>query len=230
MTETKRLISLDRATTPGLNPRDLIALADELSCDAVVVRLSVFPAYDDDPWDIVSDASLRRKIREEIAARGMFVALGSGFEINAGVPFASLQRPLEALSGVSRLDYTVDLIQRINHPALGISEDSLHITRTGATTAQLAAVPEGRIGHAQVNDGPAYLPVERQMEEASGERMSPGDGESDLFGFVRALPLDVPIGVEAGTEVPVRIRRDHAGARTAGHRGAETCDRGGLAV
>jgi hypothetical protein len=53
--------------------------------------------------------------------------------------------------------------------------------------------------HAQVNDGPAYMPEDKQMDEARGERLLPGEGELDLIGFVRALPPDVPIGLEAGS-------------------------------
>ena len=104
-----------------------------------------------------------------------------------------------ALSGCDSLDYTVRLIQKLGHPMLGMNADSLHVTRTGATMAQLAAVPRGLIGHAQIDDGPLTLPREMQMDEARGERLLPGEGEFDLIGFVRALPEDVTIGVEAPT-------------------------------
>jgi sugar phosphate isomerase/epimerase len=244
MTEMGRLISLDHATTPGLNPLQTIALAHELGCDAVVLRMRAHPSYPDNPYDIVADGGLRRRIREDATARGLFVALGSGFEINAGVAVSSLQPALEAaadmgarglsvvvydkersthmdcvgdlaersrklglrtlleffaLSGVDSLGYTRGLINRIGNPALGISMDALHVARTGASTAEIAAVPPGLIGHAQLNDGPTHLPVDKQVDEARGERLLPGEGEFDLIGFVRALPPTVPIGVEAGS-------------------------------
>lgn len=240
----QRLLSLDHATTPGLNPFETLALAQETGCDAVSLRLRAHPSYESNFYDAIADVPLRRRIRDEAAARGLFVAVASGFEIRAGVPVASLQPALEAaaemgarglsvvvydtdkashadrvgelaersgklgvrtlveflaLSGADSLPYTVDLIRRIGHPTLGISMDSLHVTRTGASLEQVAAVPPGLVGHAQVNDGPAQMPREQQMDEARGERLLPGEGQFDLVGFIRALPPEVPIGVEAGT-------------------------------
>jgi sugar phosphate isomerase/epimerase len=202
------------------------------------------PSYPDNPYNIVADAGLRRRVRDDAAARGLFVALGSGFEINAGLPVSSLQPALEAaadmgarglsvvvydkdksthvdsvgelaerseklglralleffaLSGVDSLPYTLELIERIGNPALGISMDTLHVARTGASIAEVGAVPEGLIVHAQLNDGPAHLATEKQLDEARGERLLPGEGEFELVGFVRALPPSVPIGVEAGS-------------------------------
>jgi sugar phosphate isomerase/epimerase len=244
MNQVKRPLSLDHPTTPGLNPLQTIALAHELGCDAVVLRMRNYPDYQGNPYDAIADAGLRRRIREDVAARGMFVAAANALEIKPGVPVADSQAALEAaadlgargvsvvvydqdksshpervadfaercrklgllalieflaLSGVDSLGYTVELIQQIGNPALGISADSLHFTRTGATTAQLAAVPAGLIVHGQLNDGPAHMPRDKQMDEARGERLLPGEGEFDLVGFVRALPRDIPIGVEAGT-------------------------------
>ncbi len=245
MTQPKRLISLDHATTPGLNPLETIRLAHSLGCDAVALRMNTHPSYPGNPYDSVNDPALRRQIRKEVADRGMFVALGSGFEINPGGQVASMQPGLDALadmgarglsvvvydkdksshldriaelaersgkvgvrtlleffalSGLDSLDYTIDIIRKIGSPWVGISADSLHVARTGTTAAQVAAVPRGMIGHAQVNDGPAHMPLDRQMDEARGGRLLPGEGEFDLVGFVRALPPEVPIGVEAGSK------------------------------
>jgi sugar phosphate isomerase/epimerase len=245
MTEMGRLISLDHATTPGLNPLQTIALAHQLGCDAVALRMRAHPNYPDNPYDIVADPGLRRRIREDAAARGLFVALGSGFEINAGTPVSGLQPALEAaadmgarglsvvvydknksthldsvgelaersgklglralleffaLSGVDSLPYTLELINKIGNPTLGISMDALHVARTGARAADVAAVATGLIVHAQLNDGPLHVPPEKQLDEARGERLLPGEGEFDLIGFVRALPPSIPIGVEAGSQ------------------------------
>lgn len=239
-----RLLSLDHATTPALDPLQTVTLAHSLGCDAVGLRLQAHPRYPESPYDAVSDGVLRRNIRTEVAARGMAVVVASGFELRAGVPVSQLQPLLEAaadigaralsvvvydtdrsrhlenlrelserggrlglrvlleffaLSGVESLPYALELAGRIGHPALGLSMDSLHVARTGASVARVSAVPPGLIGHAQLNDGPATLPKERQQEEASGDRLLPGDGEFDLVGFVRALPPQVPIGVEAGS-------------------------------
>lgn len=240
----KRLLSLDHATTPGLDPLQTVALAHTLDCDAASLRLQPHPAYPANTCDLVRDHAARRALRADVAARGMFVAVASGFELRAGSVVSALQPALEAaadlgaralsvvvydtdrsrhhdtvgelaarggklglrvlleffaLSGVDSLPYALELVRGIGHPALGLSMDSLHVTRTGATAAQVAAVPSGLIGHAQLNDGPATLPVDQQLAEASGERLLPGDGAFDLVGFVQALPPEVPIGVEAGS-------------------------------
>lgn len=240
----KHPLSLDHATTPGLNPLETVALANTLGCDAVALRLQAHRAYPENPYDVISDTALRRAIRSDVAARGMFVAVACGFELRAGVAVSLLQPAVEAaaemgaralsvvvydtdksrhsdslaeltefgertgirvlleffaLSGVDSLPYALDLVRHIDRPALGLSMDSLHVARTGATADQVRALPLGLIGHAQLNDGPAFMPVDKQLEEASGERLLPGDGEFDLVGFVRALPEDVPLGVEAGS-------------------------------
>jgi sugar phosphate isomerase/epimerase len=238
-----RLLSFDHPTTPGLGPLQVIALAHALECDAVVLRMHNDPRYPHHPYVLSGEAALRRQIREDVAARGMFVAAGCALEIRAGAPVASLQPALEAaadigarsvtvvnydtdksthadtvgelaersgklglralleffaLSGIDSLPYAVDLIRRIDHPALGVSLDSLHFTRTGGTIAQITATPPALIVHAQLNDGPAVQPLDKQMDEAWGNRLLPGDGAFDLTGMVRALPSNVPIGVEAG--------------------------------
>jgi sugar phosphate isomerase/epimerase len=246
MIPAPRRISLDHATTPGLNPMQTIALAHELGCDAVSLRLRAHPSYPHNPYDLIGDPVERRRIRDDVAARGMFVAVISGFEINPGDRIAVMQPALDAaadlgarglsvvvydrdpashpnrvgeladrsgklgvrtlleyfaMSGVDSLPYALDLIAGIGNPTLGISADSLHFTRTGTTAAQLAAVPVGLIGHAQVNDGPWLLPADKQLDEARGNRLLPGEGEFDLVGFLRALPPDVTIGVEAGSRL-----------------------------
>jgi sugar phosphate isomerase/epimerase len=238
-----RLLSFDHPTTPGLNPLQVIALAHSLECDAVVLRMHNDPRYPGNPYNLSGDAALRRRIREEVAARGLFVAAGCAVEVRPGMRVAELQPVLEAaaeigaralsvvvydmdklthvptvgelaeragklnvrplleffaLSGVNSLPYAADLVKVTGNPALGISLDSLHVTRTGATNEQIAAVPPGYIVHAQLNDGPAQLPLNEQLEEAWGNRLLPGEGEFDLSGMLLALPPDVPIGVEAG--------------------------------
>lgn len=245
MKHQKRAISLDHPTTPGLMPLEVIALAHSLECDAVSLRMATHPTYPKRQYDLVNDRDMRARIRNEVANRGMFLALGSGFEISPGAKVADLQPSLEALgamgaralsvviydhdksshqdrlgelaersgrlgvrtlveyfalSGADSLEYTVDLVQKIGGPWIGISADSLHFTRTGTLPEQLASVPSGLIGHAQVNDGPAHMPRDLQMDEARGGRLLPGEGDFDLVGFLRALPADVTIGIEAGSK------------------------------
>ena len=75
------ILSLDQPTLPGLDLVPMIAPAHELGCDAVGLRMSNPPAATSKPYNITTDASFRRRIRDEAQARGVFVALGAASEV-----------------------------------------------------------------------------------------------------------------------------------------------------
>jgi len=53
------------------------------------------------------------------------------------------------------------------------------------------------IAGVQLCDGPAAPPPwDRLRHEALNERLPPGEGAFDLAGFVRAVPVHLPLGVE----------------------------------
>ena len=107
------------------------------------------------------------------------------------------------------------------HGAAKLQLDSLHLFRGGFSAADVAALDPRIIGRAQLSDGPAETPVERQFEEALGERRFPGDGDLPLAGFVDALPDGLVLGIEApmtslrlqGVDAAERVRRAVAGTR-----------------
>jgi sugar phosphate isomerase/epimerase len=81
--------------------------------------------------------------------------------------------------------------------------DAMHWYRSGATTADLRAIPADRIGYIQICDVPllaggAMSPEMMQAygEEARHERLCPGDGDLPLADFIAALPQDVTVGLE----------------------------------
>jgi sugar phosphate isomerase/epimerase len=74
--------------------------------------------------------------------------------------------------------------------------DAMHFFRSGGTAAELAALDPQLIGYAQLCDVPRKPIVQDYMKEAMFGRMVPGSGELPLAEFVRALPRDVPIGLE----------------------------------
>jgi sugar phosphate isomerase/epimerase len=82
--------------------------------------------------------------------------------------------------------------------------DSLHLFRAGFSAADMAALDPRIVGRAQLSDGPTEMPVERQFEEALGERLVPGDGQLPLGAFVGALPAGTVIGIE----VPMTSLKD----------------------
>ena len=83
------------------------------------------------------------------------------------------------------------------HGAARLQLDSLHLFRAGFTVSDVSALDPRIIGRAQLSDGPTGMPVERQFEEALGERRVPGGGDLPLGAFVDALPDGITLGIEA---------------------------------
>jgi sugar phosphate isomerase/epimerase len=108
-----------------------------------------------------------------------------------------------------------------NAPACRLQFDSLHLYRAGFSADEIAALDPRIIGRAQLSDGPAEMPAERQFEEALGERMIPGDGQLPLAAFSRVLPAGTVIGIEVpmtalknqGVGPGERVKRAVAGTR-----------------
>ena len=103
----------------------------------------------------------------------------------------------------------------------GLQFDSLHLFRAGFTVDDMSTLDPGIVGRAQLCDGPAEMPVERQFEEALGERRIPGDGDLPLGAFVDALPDGIVVGIEvpmnalrlAGVGPAERVRQAVTAAR-----------------
>lgn len=82
----------------------------------------------------------------------------------------------------------------------GIMTDILHMVRSGDSPADLSRFEPSRILYAQLSDGPLQWPAEQVIDEAMYDRHVPGDGQFPLAEFIRAIPEDVPLGLE----VPMR--------------------------
>jgi sugar phosphate isomerase/epimerase len=78
-----------------------------------------------------------------------------------------------------------------------LNVDVLHLMRNGGRPADLAAIDPAMRFYAQIADGPREQPLDRQMEEAGFSRMIPGSGEFPLVEFIRQLPDDAVLSVEA---------------------------------
>lgn len=108
---------------------------------------------------------------------------------------------LFAFSAINTLAKAVALLTATGRSDITLNADILHLTRTGASMAELARVPRDMIGYAQICDGPATMPVDEQMAEATLNRLVPGEGAFDLIGFINALPENITIGIEAPSGV-----------------------------
>lgn len=99
-------------------------------------------------------------------------------------------------TSIRTLADAVSIVRELNHPAVGILPDALHMNRSHSNVADLAAARD-LIAHAQLCDAPKVAPVgnEALLEEARFVRSMPGEGGLELAPFLRAIG-DAPISVE----------------------------------
>jgi sugar phosphate isomerase/epimerase len=81
-------------------------------------------------------------------------------------------------------------------PTLQLSLDFMHLCRSGGTAEDVAKLDPQRIGYAQLCDVPLAPKVADYGDEATNHRLPPGAGELPLVDILRALPTDLPIGLE----------------------------------
>lgn len=95
------------------------------------------------------------------------------------------------------------LLEAAGQPNGGILVDPLHVSRSGTTIADLAAIPHSMINYYQICDASAQMPrdLEEMLYVARKERMLPGQGGIDLRGMVDVLPDDVVVSVEIPSEI-----------------------------
>ncbi len=113
-----------------------------------------------------------------------------------------------------------EFLARADRNAL-LQLDSLHLFRGGFSAPDVAAIDPAILRRAQLSDGPAEMPVDRQFAEAIGDRLVPGEGALPLREFVAALPDGVVIGLEVpsqtlrdqGVDAAERVRRAIHGTR-----------------
>ena len=122
-------------------------------------------------------------LAEMSAARGM----QSSIELCPVLTINTLASAVAAVRHVGRKDFTLLL-------------DTLHLGRSGATTAELAALDPAMIGYIQLSDAPLNPTNPNYMDEATFDRMVPGEGELPLRDYLSVLPRDVVVSLE----VPAR--------------------------
>jgi sugar phosphate isomerase/epimerase len=100
-------------------------------------------------------------------------------------------------SRTTTLGGAVELVRRAARPNIKLNVDVLHLMRNGDAPEDLAAVDPSLMRYAQICDGPLQRPVDLQMSEALCDRNFPGEGEFPLLSFVRHLPADAILSIEA---------------------------------
>ena len=79
-------------------------------------------------------------------------------------------------------DHAWRIIQRADHPALGLCLDSFHVLSFGNDPAGIGRIPGSRVFHVQLADAPRLNMDVREW--SLHYRMFPGQGSLDLAGFV----------------------------------------------
>jgi len=90
----------------------------------------------------------------------------------------------------------LDALGHVGRPDFRLLIDTMHLVRSGSSSAELAAIEPDRIGYAQLNDTTLQPRLDNYMEEAMFERMVPGEAELPLPAILSALPSDVVIEIE----------------------------------
>lgn len=182
--------------TPRSGPDDLLAALDigaELGARAAVALL-----YDD---DIARSVDHMAALCEQAAQRGLRIA----FEFTAFTP------AWNTLAGA------LELLDRVDHPALAVGLDVLHLVRSGGSASEVADLPTERIAHAQLCDGNSLVATADYGEEAAANRLAPGRGVFPLAEFLRALPegtaLELEVPQPATVPAAERIAQAMAAAR-----------------
>lgn len=134
---------------------------------------------------------------EMAAERGMAATI----ELCPALTINSLGAAVAAVRHVGRRDFSLLL-------------DTMHLGRSGATAAEVAALDPKLIGYVQLSDAPRTPSEANYLQEATFERMVPGEGDMPLRAYLDVLPpgltisLEVPLRrqAEAGIGPEIRLR------------------------
>jgi len=116
---------------------------------------------------------------------------------------------------INNLDSAVAAVRHVGRGDFNLLLDTMHLGRSGATAAQIAALDPALIDYVQLCDAPRSPSEPDYLKEATFERMVPGEGQMPLRDYLAALPrtvtisLEVPLRsqAEAGIEPRIRLRR-----------------------
>jgi sugar phosphate isomerase/epimerase len=100
------------------------------------------------------------------------------------------------LMAVSTLAGALAVIAKVGQPHFRLLIDTMHLIRSGATAADLAALDPNLIGYIQLCDAPLISRYASYADEARNERLAPGQGELPLREILQAVPKHLVVGLE----------------------------------
>ncbi|REK76127.1 sugar phosphate isomerase/epimerase family protein [Paenibacillus paeoniae] len=166
-TEEKFLEDLEKLTTYA-------AAAQALGCASCCTY--VLPSTDEKAAHFMAVAT--RRLRE-------CAVLLAEYGISLGLEFVGPHhlRTRWANPFIWTLNETLDWIDAIGEPNVGLLLDSYHWYTTGLDASDIEALLRSQIVHVHLNDAPS-VPVEEALDNG---RLFPGEGVIDLNSFLRAL-------------------------------------------
>jgi sugar phosphate isomerase/epimerase len=123
---------------------------------------------------------------------------------------------------INNLASAVAAVRHVDRKDFQLLLDTMHLGRSGATAAEIAALDPATIGYVQLSDAPLKPSNPNYMDEATFDRMVPGEGELPLREYISALPAGVLVSLEvpsrtlakAGLSIKDRVERCVKAART----------------
>lgn len=100
---------------------------------------------------------------------------------------------------LATLAEALHLVEASRRDSVGICVDPLHLTRSGGTPEQVAAIDKKYFPYIQFSDGvlsPGEPDVALSRRLGIGRRRLPGEGTVPLKELLRVLPRDLPLSVE----------------------------------
>jgi len=143
---------------------------------------------------------------ERMVAKVREVArIASDYGLSVTLEFLGLHPPPDRRTrGPTTLGQTLEFIERVDRPHVGVLLDSYHWYLSGSHMDDLERIPAGMPLFVHINDAPPG-PVETLTDPM---RVLPGDGVIDLVGWLRAVKratgYDGPVSLELFNE---EIRR-----------------------
>ena len=119
-------------------------------------------------------------------------ALAAAQSMRIGLEWTAVNPAMPSLAAASLF------LDKAGQPNADLAVDLLHLTRGGGSPADLAGLPPGQVGYAQISDGPLLRDLADYAEtELLVERAPPGEGELPVAEFIAALPDGIVVDVEA---------------------------------
>ena len=109
-----------------------------------------------------------------------------------------IKATLEYLPGypIGDLAGAMAMIAEVGMPDFTLLIDCMHLFRSGASVADVAALDPSAIGYVQFCDVPLIPIHEDYGREALDERLAPGEGDLPLGQLLAVIPRDVTVSLE----------------------------------